>query len=284
MARRRTFGAIVSAAVRDLSEHGYDGEARVEFWVGQLREAAERDARSGAEMEVMLRRGMQAIWTKLVERGDLLRRHPGVARFTLERVRPNLRAELDRRMAASASLIRLNREEAINKTLQRFRGWATSIPTGGGPTGTTRAKEADNISKSLKALPFEERRVLVDQGHKLTGALSEVLAQGGHALAGVWHSHWRQTNYDYREDHKDRDELIYLLRGTWALEQGLVKPGPAGYYDTVTSVGQEPFCRCYMTWLYHVRDLPPAMLTRKGEAGLAAARAKIAGARMDAAA
>ena len=118
--------------------------------------------------------------------------------------------------------------------------------------------------------------MLIDQGHKLRASISEVVAVGGNALAGVWHSHWRQPGYDYRVDHKERDQEVYLLRNTWALNEGLIKPGPAGYYDQVTSVGEEPFCRCYMTWLYNLRDLPANMLTKKGQDKLALARKALA--------
>jgi len=51
-----------------------------------------------------------------------LKRHPGVARFTLNYVEPKLRAELDGRIMASADLIKLNRTQAVNRNIQRFSG------------------------------------------------------------------------------------------------------------------------------------------------------------------
>ena len=36
-----------------------------------------------------------------------------------------------------------------------------------------------------------------------------------------------------------------------------MRVGEAGYYDGVTAVAEEPFCRCFMTWLYALRALPP---------------------------
>ena len=191
----------------------------------------------------------------------------GVERFTIERIKPSLRAELDRRILASASLIRLNRDAAIEKTIQRFQGWATSIPKGG--SGAVAKRETkDDIRKSLAQLPFEERRVLIDQGHKLTSSISEILATDGGAIAGVWRSHWRQSGYDYRVDHKDRDEKVYTVRDNWAMQAGLMKVGRAGYTDDITKPGEEVFCRCYYSYLYHLRDLPASMLTAKGRAQL----------------
>jgi hypothetical protein len=67
----------------------------------------------------MLRAGLGAIYRRLVERGGVARYHPEIARFTIQRITPRLRAEFDRRILASANLIKLNRQQAIDKTLQR---------------------------------------------------------------------------------------------------------------------------------------------------------------------
>ncbi len=269
------FYRVLTAAVDDMIANGFDSVERVAKWTAELRAAALRSLVSPVTMEQMLNEALASIYKKMIEQGGIARYNPGVERFTLERVKPQLRAELDRRIVASASLIRLNREQAIEKTIQRFQGWSTSIPKGG--TEVARRRDTkDNVRKSLASLPFEERRVLIDQGHKLTGALSQILAVDGGAIAGIWHSHWRQAGYNYRVDHKERDLLVYAVRDSWAIKLGLMKVGPAGYYDKVTAVGEEPFCRCFMQWIYAIRDLPSDMLTRKGEAELARVRKEIA--------
>ena len=271
MAKPESYYDVLSAAISDLAEHGYDSVERVAYWSQRIKEAAERTMGSESEMERQLREALRAVYGRLIEKGGIAQYHQGVGRFTIERVRPQLRAELDRRILAAANLIKLNRKASIEKTLQRFAGWSTSIPKGGSDAVKKRDEKA-KIRKSLTSLPFEERRVLIDQGHKLTASLSEILAKDGAAIAIVWHSHFRQAGYDYREDHKERDGHVYFLRGCWAQEKGLAKPGPDGYYDEITSVGEEVFCRCYAEWKYALRDLPPAMLTKKGEAALDAVR------------
>lgn len=269
------FYDVLTAAVNDLAENGYDSAERVAHWMRLIREAAEQTMRAPHVMEQMLREALAKVYQKLVDKGQILALHPGVQRFTLERVKPQLRAELDRRILASASLISQNRTQAVEKTLQRFSGWSTSIPAGGAAPGQKTEAKA-NIRKALVQLPFEERRVLIDQGHKLRASLSEILAKDSNAIAMIWHSHWRQANYNYREDHKERDQHVYLMRDNWASEKGFVKPGPDGYYDKITSVGEEPFCRCYAQWVYSLRDLPADMLTVKGKTVLEAARSQIA--------
>jgi len=266
-----SFYEVVTAAVRDISEHGYDSQTRVDFWLGEIAKAAARDMTPPHVLQETLNGALRGLYQRLIDKGGILQQHPGVSRYTLEKIKPALRAELDRRIVASAQLIKLNREAAIQKTLQRFSGWATSIPIGGSEV-VDKVDTKDDIKKSLKQLPFEERRVIIDQSHKLVSSLSEIVAHDGGAIAGEWHSHWKQLNYNYRRDHKERDRKVYAVRGNWAIEQGLMKVGPAGYTDEITTPGEEVFCRCYYRWLYNVRELPDDMVTVKGKAKLAEIR------------
>jgi hypothetical protein len=272
---RRGFYDVLSAAVADISEYGFDTPGRIAYWTGQLKDAAERSATPFWRMEEMLRAGLGAIYRRLVERGGVAAYHPGIEKFTLQRIAPRLRAELDRRILASADLIKLNRQQAIAKTLQRFQGWSTSIPAGGSDA-TSRRETGKEIRKALASLPFEERRVLIDQGHKLTASINAVVAQEGRAIALVWRSHWRQAGYDYREDHKERDGQVYAIRGNWAIGRGLMKAGAAGYYEDITAVGEEIFCRCWAEYIYSLSGLPAEMLTKKGAEELARVRGNAA--------
>jgi len=265
---------VLTAAIADVAEHGYDSAERIAYWSQRLKEAAERTMGSESEMERQLREALRAEYSRLIERGGIAQFHQGVARFTIERIRPQLRAELDRRILAAASLIKLNRKAAVEKTLRRFQGWSTSIPKGGSDAVGKR-EEKTAIRKSMTALPFEERRCLIDQSHKLASAINDIVATDGGAIAVVWKSHWRQAGYDYREEHKERDGRVYMIRGNWALAKGLVKPSEDGYYDEITAFGEEVFCRCSGRYLYSLSALAkiaPEMITKKGEAALEAAR------------
>lgn len=257
-----TFYETVTEAIRDIEAHGYDSPQRLDDWTRRILEAAKREMRPEQEVEALLRDSLNGIYQRLVTKGGLLKQHQ-VSRFTLERVKPKLRAELDRRIMASANLIKLNREETISNTLRRFQGWATSIPAGGSDAidknGTKR-----ELRKALAQLPFRERRVIIDQGHKFNAALNNIVAMDGGAIALIWKSHYLRAGYNYREDHKERDGRVYLIRGNWAQEKGLVKVGPDGYYDDITAVGEEVFCSCYAVYIYSLRKLPDNMITEKG--------------------
>lgn len=264
-----TLYELITAAVADLSEFGYDGPERLERWIERLRAKIVEIQPSIGKSAELLNGSLKAIYERLVEKDGVLR-NSKISRFTLERLKPSLRAELDRRIVASASLIRLNRSKSIEQTIQRFAGWATSIPIGGSGVVDKIAIKTE-VRKPLSQLPYEERRVLIDQGHKLAASINDIVAEGGNAIAAEWFSHWRQKNYRFRKDHKERDGKFYAIRGSWAIEKGLLNKGE-GYTDEITKPGEEIFCRCEYRYVYSLRDLPPEMLTVKGKNALDTAR------------
>jgi hypothetical protein len=258
-----TFHEVLTAAVHDITENGYDDPARLDDWLRKLRFAALADLPTPEEIQTRMQLAMQTVFDRTFSKSSVLKYHPGVPRYTIERLKPFARAELDKRILASTKLIKLNREEAVEKTLRRFSGWATSIPDQGSRV-VDKVDVKEHIAKPIAQVKFESRRCQIDQGAKLVAAINDVVAQQNGVIAYRWRSRWRMPNYDYREDHKERDEKIYLIRDSWAKQQGLVKVGAAGYYDDITAAAQEPFCQCFVVALYALRDLPPELLTEKG--------------------
>lgn len=257
-----TFAAALQAAVTDFSEHGYDDDARLRYWLGILRSRLEAETDTPAELAEQLKAALTAIYQRKVEAGGLIRDVRFADRFDLTRIKPRLRAELDRRILAAADLIKLNRKAGIEKTLQRFSGWSTSIPPGGSGVIDKREVRA-NIAKSAKQIRYEARRLTIDQGHKLVANITDIVATDNGAIAAEWESHWRQPGYDYRPDHKERDGKVYLIRDSWAAKHGLIKRGMP-FIDQVTRPAEEPFCRCNYRYISNLNNLPPEMLTKKG--------------------
>lgn len=267
-----TFSEVLTAAVSDFALNGYDSEMRLEHWMAEIRAAARRDLVPEEQVARELQRTLGAVYQREVERGGLLRANPAIGRFTFDRVKPKLRDELSRRTLASASLIRLNREAKVEDTVRRFAGWGTSIPPGGSEAIRRNPVKAD-IRRALARLPFEDRRVAVDQGHKFASNLNDILVTDAGAIAMDWRHHHSNNP---RPDHIARNGLIYLIRGCWAHEQGLVKPGDAGYYDEVTKPAEEPMCRCTAKAIFAISRLPADMITAKGRAELARIKEKAA--------
>lgn len=264
---KESFYDLLSKAVDEFTDQGYQSAEQLEEWLRRMRAGIDGAIPDDLTLTREMRETLDAIYKRMVDRGEILRQHPNVARFTYEKVKPKLRAELDRRIVASANLIKLNRKAAIDSTIHRMSGWMTSIPPGG--TDVKYKQEVkDQARKSLASLPFEARRVVIDQSHKFVSNLSEILATDGSALAGIWHSHYKQLHYNYRPDHRARDSEYYAVRNNWALQRGLMKPGPKGYTDQITKPGEEVFCRCWYEYVYALRDLPDYMVTDNGRAEL----------------
>ncbi len=264
---RRAFAETVTAAVNDLIERGYESKEQLGAWLTRLNAAARDALVPESELVRSLRGSLLFEYDRALRPARLVQTHPGVSAFTLQKVKPALRAELDRRILASASLIKLNREASIQRTLQRFAGWATSIPAGGTEVAK-RKKVKDEVKRAIGGLPFIERRVVIDQGHKLVAAINDIVATDGGAIAGVWSSHWREAGYDYRPEHKARDGKVYLIRDSWAVKDGYVKKSGVEYLDEITQPGEEVSCRCYVRYVYSLRDLPRDWLTVKGREAL----------------
>jgi hypothetical protein len=267
----QTFYDVITAAIKDMSKHGYDSQKRLDFWLSTIRDSAVATLRPMPVMRKELDATFKTIYKRMVDNGELIKRNPSVGHFGINKVKPKLRAELERRTAASAQLIKLNRQMMLAKTEQRFSGCATSVPAGGSKAIDAPKVEA-NVGKALTQLPFEERRVMIDQGHKFVATLNNIVAVDNGALAMQWHSQWRRKGYDFREDHKERDEKYYMIRGNWAELKGLIQPGPAGYTDEITAPGEEVFCSCFGQYIYALRDLPANMLTKLGAEMLAKVR------------
>ena len=251
-------------ALREFSEHGYQTEAQLQDWLLRLHTALEREIPTDAQDRRELAMALETVFKRDVEGSGLQKRVPGVGRFTIDRIAPELRAELDRRIFAGVDLIKLNRAAAVQKTLQRFSGWTSSVP----PAGLSKPKlrkAAQEILKPVAQLKSERRRVAIDQGHKLGAAVAHTVAMGQGALAGIWHDRGATDHgYDARPEHLARSGTMFLIRDSWALKEGLIKKGGLQYYDEVEPVAHLVYCSCWMEFVTSPRALPPEILTAKG--------------------
>jgi len=259
--KNKSFYNLLTEAVNYYIDRGWDSQESLIRWSTRLRNAALRENDNPA----VVRYHLTQIYRTLVIDGGALKNQPpdGATAITLKKLKPSLHAELDRRIFASTQLIKLNREQAIDKTLQRFQGWVSSVPPGGSNT-TDKVEQKQAIKKELLQQSYINRRLAIDQGHKLASNINYLLSVQSGAIAFQWHSPWRRAGYDFRKDHKARDEKIYLVRESWALEQGLIKP-VNGYYDDITAAGEEVYCSCKVFPIYAPQKLPDEFLTEKAK-------------------
>ena len=271
-----TFRELLTAAINDMAATGYVSPERLAAWIAQLRNAAEFELGSDRDIDEEIRKGLEATLERFIGGRRLDQIVEGVGRYTKAMVKPRLYAELDRRIIASADLIKLHKREAVERTLRRFAGWSTSIPPGGDETIDKRETKA-LLGKGLRDYRFERRRVDTDQGHKLISNVAAIVAEEAGAIAMQWNSHGaHDPSYNARPEHLKRDGKTYLIRDSWAHRDGLVKP-INGYTDDITAPGQEISCRCWGTYTTTPRRLPDVMLTRKGQEWIARGRARLQG-------
>ncbi len=257
----KNFADILAQAVKHFSEQGFTSKDDLELWIKRIKAAAIASLVPEHILQERLKASFQAIFKRLVDRGAITRWHKGIERYTIEKLKPELRDELSRQIFAAADLIKLNRETAVAKTLVRFSGWATSVPAGGSQV-VQKVDTKEQIKKALASLPFEERRVLVDQGQKFVSNLSSIIATNNGAIAAEWEHHY---SLHPREAHIERDGDIFLIRGSWAHSAGFVKPRECGYTDDVEKPGEWIYCRCSYRYIYGLSDLPEDMLTKRGK-------------------
>lgn len=199
-----------------------------------------------------------------------------VGRYTLDKVKLALRPALDAsilEMAEDAAdqVGAEDREVIISAVLGRFASWLTVSQT------TRRPAREGQVPVPLISASVEERRrqVLLHTGIRFSGMLSRLEALDNGALAMQWQA-GPHEEYKYEPPHPGRNQQIYLVRGSWALERGLIQPGSASYLDDMPAPGVEHYCQCHAQWLFGLRSLPDTYLTDFGRLELERVRREIA--------
>jgi hypothetical protein len=262
-----TFDEVLTGAVNFFVENGYTNYESIIYWLKRLEKAARNQLLSTTQLNEKLKYALNAEYIRLVERGLLMKNHPGIQKSTIARLRPQLRQALANRTNAAIALIRLAREEEIANTLRRFSGWASSLP----PTPSPLVRQADirrSIRAGLTQAALRERRLLSDQTRKLSANLHATTASAGGAIAARWISNWKLSNYDFREAHRElarqSESSPYLIRNSWAHTQGLLNTVGAIFTDQLPhQPAQVPYCRCYFEYIYALEDLPPSLVNKK---------------------
>jgi hypothetical protein len=258
-----SFRALLMRAIRELKLDGFRDLASLDGWLRRLRYAAAADLPTQEQIDTQIQSAMRQALRRAVSPTAVRMRHPGIALSTVDRLKPRFQAELTQRIVVSASLIKLNREQMIERMLSRFSGWATSIPAGGSKAGND-SDIIKPIAEPIRQARYEVRRVQIDQGHKLIASINAVIAEQSNAIAAMWRSHGKHDkSYDARPEHLARDGRFWAIRGNWAIAAGLMNKGE-GYADEIDEPAVAINCRCWWLYVRHLRDLPESMLTAKG--------------------
>src|SRR5271155_4211858 len=109
-----TFYEALNAAIEDLLEHGFDSKERLDRWLALLARTMQNTLVPERTLQSGLRSALEREFNRVTSRRRLYEVHKGISEFTIKQIQPKLRAELDRRIFASASLIKLNRQASIS--------------------------------------------------------------------------------------------------------------------------------------------------------------------------
>jgi len=267
-----TFTQTINEIIKEILEFGFDSQERIVRLSKRLKDAYIKSILPEHRLEQIVREQLINTFDKLVKQKNLI--NPDVKGFTIQSIKPHLRQELDRRILASADLIKFRREESISNILRQFQGWATSIPVGGTQSLEVK-KSGDKLKKMTKTERFNQRRISIDQTSKLNANIRSIIATDQGAIAGIWHSKGEhEPNYNARVDHLERAKKIYIIRDSWADKQGLIKP-IWGYTDEITQPAEEVYCRCTYQYIFSLRKLPEDYLTVKGKNALESAKKQL---------
>jgi len=150
------------------------------------------------------------------------------------------------------------------------------VPVGGTKDKNIKSHIAE-IKKELRSLAKWDRLFYVHRAMRFPAEVEFLLSLEGNPIAAIWHYNPidEQTDYPKTYDHRQRDDLVYAVRGNWAIAKGLMNAGPSGYLDEISRPGQEIGCLCYLQWVYSIGGLPANMITEKGNFELKRVRAAI---------
>ncbi len=223
-------------------------------WLNRLRDALRGEMPTDEMIHAMVKRYLSGRYRTVTKSINV--RHALPRRIGPEAIAAEFRPYLQDRIRASVELIKLNRDEEIERQLRRFAGWATGARIAQkGSDDFAELKKGTH--KALSSMTYVRRRVCIDQGHKLMAAIDDTIAQQYGALAREWRHIIPHAGYDSRKEHLARDHKIYAVRGAKG-----VKPDKNGYVDELDDQpGELPYCSCFYLSIYNPDELPEDMRT-----------------------
>jgi hypothetical protein len=143
------------------------------------------------------------------------------------------------------------------------------VPVGGTKDKAVKSKITE-IKRELRALPDWSDLLSIYKQTSFSSEIEYIFQRQGGAIAAMWHYSPQDEEGEYKKtyDHRTQDKNTYAVRDNWAIAKGLMNAGPYGYLDDITRPAQEIGCCCEFRYVYHLRDLPEAMLTYAGQAEL----------------
>ena len=183
------------------------------------------------------------------------------AEFAL--IQPILADALARSIMVAADSAESFKQSEIHQSLMMLDEWAKTIPYGGTKEKPYRAT-ARAVRNGIKATASWGKRFFIIHRPDFAAEARHIFACHRGAIAGKWA--W--SRYPECEIHRHIDGTVYLVRGSWAMQKGLLSDDGHAFTDEVTVPGTTGCC-CSYEYLYGLRDIPSPMITNAGRTLLA---------------
>lgn len=156
-------------------------------------------------------------------------------------------------------------DDQIGKFQAMLREFLDLVPSGGTKDKAIKAR-ISKIKRELRFLIKWNRLFYIYKNLSFYTEIEHIFALAQNPIAATWEYSNLDEQGEYKKtyDHQHRDGRVYAVRGSWAMENGLMKVGPAGYLDQISMPGQDIGCMCRLSWVCMVLDLPGDMITTKG--------------------
>jgi hypothetical protein len=156
-------------------------------------------------------------------------------------------------------------EEQIGQLQVILKEFLNQVPIGGTKDKATKSRIAE-IKRELRSLVKWNRLFYTYKARSFPTEIDYVFVLASDdPLAAIWEYCGldAQGEYQMTYHHQQRDGCVYAVRGSWAIEKGLMKVGQAGYLDEISRPGQEIGCMCSLQWVTSLASVPAEMLTVK---------------------
>jgi hypothetical protein len=158
----------------------------------------------------------------------------------------------------------VERSNEINSRIEEFIAW-TQLDEG------TRKECLSDIRSTLKSINKWDKGFYVDRALDLIDEV-EVMAK---IENGAIAARWSYSPYPGECGHEALNNKHFLIRDSWAINQGLIHPSNEKYFDEAPRQKEQWGCRCRFTFEFHIRQLPESMLTKKGKDSLFEGKQKV---------
>ncbi len=158
-------------------------------------------------------------------------------------------------------------ENLVSQFQSMLREFLAEVPVGGSKDKAAKGRIIE-IKKELRYLVRWDQLFYTYKARSFPAEIEHIFVLAGNPLAAIWHYSDLDEQGEYQKtyDHKQRNGLVYTIRGSWAIDEGLMTVGSAGYLDEINRPGQELGCMCSLRWITSVRQLPGTMIAAKGTA------------------